>query len=74
MVLYGLPTNLSVREQFDRDHLLKCDEVDLSIHVSWRNHIDRRIDAMMSLNVSQHFASRMKPGSLKTRAAEIECS
>lgn len=45
MVLHGLPTNLSFREQFDRDHLLKCDEVVVSINVSWRNHIDRRIDS-----------------------------
>lgn len=45
MVLHGLPTNLSFRVQFDRDHLLKCDEVLVSIHVSWSNHIDRRIDS-----------------------------
>lgn len=45
MVLHGLPINLSFREQFDRDHLLTCDEVVVSIHVSWRNHIDRRIDS-----------------------------
>jgi len=39
MVLHRLPTNLSFLEQFDRDHLLKCDEVVVSPFHYWRESI-----------------------------------
>ncbi len=39
LVLHGLPTNLSFLEQFDRDHLLNCDEAVVWILHCWRESI-----------------------------------